>query len=136
MNELFTSIYNKYNSDTSHGAYTNVSGKFYLNYVPQGTSPPFIVYFSVSDINEVDFGEERQDFTIQFNLFSQNYSATEAGTILGNLKSLFDDCSLTVTDWRHITFSRGNTYPNNDFSQDPPVHGYSVEYEVMIEKTK
>jgi hypothetical protein len=52
------------------------------------------------------------------------------------LKSLFDVCSLTVTDWRHIVFKRGNTYPNNDFDRDPPINGYSVEYEVIIEKAR
>ena len=136
MNELYTAIYNKFSNATTHGAYTNVGGRFYLNHAPQGATLPFIVYWSVSDIADMDFGEEQEDFTIQFDIFSQNNSATEAGTILGNLKSLFDNCSLTVTGWRHITFSRQNTYPNNDFTESPPVHGYSVEYDVLIEKTK
>ena len=136
MNELFTAIYNKYNDDTSHGAYTNMGGRFYLNKAPQNATFPYCVYFEVVEVSEVDFTENREDFTIQFNVFSQNNSATEAGTILGNMKSLFDDCSLTVTDWSHIHMQRRNVYPNNDFGQSPPIQGYSIEYDVLIEKTK
>lgn len=136
MNALFQAIYNKYNSDTAHGAYTNVSGRFYHNNAPQKSDLPFIVYFAVDDINEVDFGEEKEDFLIQFNIFSQNNSAEEAGNILTNLKSLFDECDLTVTDWRHVYMQRARVIPNNDFSQVPPVHGYSIDYNILIEKTK
>ena len=136
MIELYEAIYNKFNNSTGHGAYTNVGGRFYLNHAPQGATLPYIVYWQVADIADQDFGEEQEDFTIQFDIFSQNNSATEAGTILGNVKSLLDDCALTVTGWRHVTFSRGNTYPNNDFTETPPIHGFSIEYEVMIEKTK
>jgi hypothetical protein len=136
MNELCQAVYNHFNASTGHGAYTSVSGRFYLNHAPQGASFPFVVYFEVTDSNDMDFAEEREDFLLQFNIFSQNNSALEAGNILTNLKSLFDECSLTVTNWRHIQFSRANVYPNNDFDEVPPVHGYSVEYNVLIEKTK
>ena len=136
MNELFQALYNKYNANTSHGAYTNMGGRFYLNKAPQNATFPYCVYFSVIDIAEVDFGEEKEDFTIQFNVFSQNNSASEAGTILGNMKSLFDDCSLTVTGWRHVYMQRVNVIPNNDFAQDTPIQGYSIEYDILIEKTK
>ena len=68
MNSLYKAIYNKYNADTGHGAYTNVEGRFYHNYAPQEATFPYIVYFSVTDINDIDFGEEREDFTIQFNI--------------------------------------------------------------------
>ena len=101
MNNVRKAIYDKYTSSTGHGAYTNVAGRFYYGKAPQEATFPYIVFFDVSNINDVDFGEEREDLLVQFNVFSQNNSPTESETILTNLRSLFDDCSLTVTDWRH-----------------------------------
>ena len=136
MNNVRKAIYNKYNASTGHGAYTNVEGRFYYGKAPQSATFPYIVFFDVADVNEVDFTDEREDLTLQFNIFSQNNSPTQAETILTGLRSLFDDCSLTVTDWRHLYMQRQNTYPNNDYAQVPPVHGFSIEYDVLIEKAK
>jgi len=136
MNLLFQAVYNKFNSNTSHGAYTGIGGRFYLNAAPQSAIFPYCVYFSVTDDNELDFSDEREDFLLQFNIFSQNNSALEAGQILNDFESLFDNCSLTVTGWRHLQFQRGNIYPNGDYEQDPPIQGYSVEYNVLLEKAR
>jgi len=97
---------------------------------------PYCVYFEIVDIQDVDFGEYKEEITAQFNVFSQNSSATEAGIILSCFKDLFDDCSLTVTNWRHVYMQRKSIYPNNDFDQDPPIQGYSIEYDMLIEKNK
>jgi len=136
MNALQIAIYNKFNANTGHGAYTGVSGRFYLNVAPQGVTFPYVVYFEVTDIDDLNFTDELQEHLIQFNCFSQNNSALEAGQIFDNLKRLFDNCSLTVTDWRHIGFQRALTIPNNDFSQVPPIHGYSIQYDVLLERDK
>ena len=108
----------------------------YHNKAPQGATFPYCVYFSVSDIDDLDFSEEHEDFLIQFNIFSQNNSAVEAGDLLETLKTMFDNCSLTVTGWRHLQFQRSLTLPNNDFEQVHPVPGYSVEYDVLLEKAR
>jgi len=136
MNEVFTAIYNKYNNSTGHGAYTNLGGRFYHNIAPQSAMFPYCVYFEIVDIQDVDFGEYKEEITAQFNVFSQSSSATEAGIILSCFKDLFDDCSLTVTNWRHVYMQRKSIYPNNDFDQDPPIQGYSIEYDMLIEKNK
>ena len=97
---------------------------------------PYAVYFSVSNIDELDFTDEREDFIIQFNIFSENNSSLEKGQILENFKSLWDDCILNVTDWSHINFQRSLVLENNDFTQSPPIQGYSVQYDVLIEKQR
>ena len=134
MNELFTAIYNELT--TVNSLNTAVGGRIYLGFAPQRSSFPFCVFDSVVGVTEEDFGEERSDFLIQFDIFSQKNSADEAGDVLGYLKTLMDNASLTVTGWSQVTFSRGNEYRNNDFTQTPPVHGYSIEYNCIIEKTK
>jgi len=108
----------------------------YLGHAPQETIFPYCVYFSVSDIDELDFSEEREDFLLQFNIFSQNNSSLEAGNLLNSLETMFNNCSLTVTGWRHLQFKQGLVFKNNDFTQTPPIQGYSVEYEVLLEKSR
>lgn len=136
MNSLFQAIYNKFSATTTTGFYNSVSGRMYPNFAPQGATFPYCVYFSVNDDNDLDFSEEREDFLLQFNIFSQNYSVLEAGNMLESLKAMFDNCSLTVTGWRHLQFQRGQIYPNGDYAQVPPIHGYSVEYNVLLEKER
>jgi hypothetical protein len=136
MNSLFTAIYNRFQTTTGSGFYNDVSGRMYLNHASQGATFPYCVYFEVSAVDELDFTDEREEFAIQFNIFSQKNSAQEAGTLLESLKTMFDDCSLTVTGWRHLQFQRNFTMPNNDFSQSPPVIGYSVEYDIILEKAR
>lgn len=136
MNPLFKGIYNHFSATTTTGFYNDISGRLYLNVAPQETTFPYCVYFSVSDIDELDFSDEQEDFLIQFNIFSQNNSALEAGNLLESLKTMFDNCDLTVTDWNHLRFQRNSVYPNNDFSQVTPIQGYSVDYDVLLEKRK
>lgn len=136
MNSLFKSIWNQFSATTTTGFYNDVSGRMYLNNAPQESAFPYCVYFSVSDIDDLDFSDEHEDFTIQFNIFSQNNSALEAGSLLESLKTMFDDCSLTVTGWNHLRFARDSVIPNNDFSQVPPIQGYSIDYDVLLEKQR
>ena len=136
MNALFKAIWNRFATTTGSGFYNDISGRMYLNKASQAASFPYCVYFSVSDIDDLDFSEEHEDFLIQFNIFSQNNSAVEAGDLLETLKTMYDNCSLTVTGWRHLQFQRSLVMPNNDFSQVPPIHGYSIEYEALLEKAR
>ena len=136
MNLLFQAIYNHFSATTDSGFYNDVSGRMYPNFASQGATFPYCVYFSVTDDNDLDFTDEHEDFLLQFNIFSQNNSALEAGNLLESLKTMFDNCSLTVTGWRHLQFQRGNIYPNGDYEQSPPIQGYSVEYNVLLEKAR
>jgi len=136
MNPLFKAIYNHFSMTTTGALWADVSGRFYLYKAPQETTYPYIVYFPVFEETEYNFSDEHDEYTLQFNIFSKNNSSSEAGDILEDLKTTFDDCSLTVTDWRHITFDRRRTLPNNDLADVPPVFGYSVEYDCLLEKEK
>lgn len=136
MNVLFAAIWDRFATTTGSGFYNDISGRMYHNKAPQGATFPYCVYFSVSDVDELNFSDEQEDFLIQFNVFSQKNSAIEAGTLLESLKTMFDNCNLTVTDWRHIGFQRDFVIPNNDPTQDPPIMGYSVQYNALIEQER
>ena len=136
MNALFQGIWNRFAATTTTGFYNDVSGRMYHGKAKQETSFPYCVYFEVTDTDELDFSDEREEFLIQFNIFTQNNSALQAGNLLESLKTMFDNCSLTVTNWRHLNFQRDFVMPNNDFEQDPPIHGYSIQYNVLLEKAR
>lgn len=136
MNSLFRGIYDRFSATTTTGFYNDVSGRMYHNVAPQESAFPYCVYFSVDDIDDLDFTDEHEDFTIQFNIFSQNNSALETGNLLESLKTMFDNCNLTVTGWNHLQFQRDNVTPNNDFGQVPPVQGYSISYDVLLERSR
>lgn len=136
MNALFKAIWDQFAATTTTGFYNEVSGRMYHNVAPQQAPFPYAVYFSVSDVDELDFTDEREDFLIQFNIFTQDNSALPAGNLLESLKTMYDNASLTVTDWRHLKFQRDFVIPNNDFSQVPPIQGYSVQYNALLEKER
>lgn len=136
MNALFAGIWDHFSATTGSGFYNDLSGRMYLNHAPQESVFPYCVYFSVTDFDDLDFTDEREEFLMQFNVFSENNSALEAGNLLESLKTMFDNCALTVTNWRHLQFQRRLTMPNNDFAQVPPIHGFSVEYDVLLEKAR
>ena len=136
VNAIFQAVWDRFGTTTGSGLYNDLSGRMFHNKAPQEASFPYCVYFAVSDLSDVDFGEDHEEMLLQFNIYSQNNSALEAGNLFESLKTMFDDCTLTVTGWNHIEFSRNLTYPIGDYDQVPSVHGYSVEYDVMIEKKR
>lgn len=134
MNGLFKAIWNHFATTTASGFYNDISGRLRHNRARQGDTFPYCVYFSVSDVDDLDFTDEHEDFLIQFNIFTQKNSAEQAGDLLEALKTMFDNCSLTVTNWRHLGFQRQWVVPNDDYSQDTPIMGYAVQYSVLLEK--
>ncbi len=136
MNGLFKAVWERFSATTGSGFYNDISGRLYHNIAPQQATFPYCVYFSISDLDDLDFSDEYEDFIIQFNIFSQNNSALEAGELLESLKDMFDNCDMTVTGWNHLQFQRSAIYPNNEFNRVPPVQGYSVEYDVLLQKQR
>jgi len=135
MNALYTAIYNLFKA-TPHNDFYNAVNGLYLHKAPQGTDYPYCVYFPVSATNDLDFTDEKENFLVQFNIFSQSNSASEAGDILGYLKDLYDNCSLNVSGWNPLKFQRDFVIPFNDLEQEPPIYGYSVQYTCLLEKAR
>ena len=130
-------VYDKVTADpTLQGLITDGAGgyRLYPDVVPRGTTIENAITFT--NIITTDVYPAVESRTIQFNIFSQNNSALEAGNLLESLKTMFDNVSLTVTGWRHLQFQRDSVTPNNDFKQVPPVQGYSIDYNVLLEKLR
>lgn len=94
LNNLLTAIMTKF-SGSSLASY--VGNRIYLDAAPDGAQFPYVVFFIVSGNQEKTFTEHYTNTLIQFSLFSASSSATEITTMYGYLKSLFDECSLTIT---------------------------------------
>ena len=94
MNSLLTAIMTKTAGSALSAA---VGGRIYLDEAPEGTEFPYVVFFVVSAVPEKTFTEEYADSLIQFSLFSTSQSAAEITAMYADLKSLFDECSLTLS---------------------------------------
>ena len=75
---------------------TYVGGRVYLDEAPEGVVFPYVVFFIVSGVPDRTFTERYTDTLIQFSLFSTSSGAMEITTMYANLKTLFDECALTI----------------------------------------
>jgi len=116
--------------------YNLLSGRLYHVKAPQGATYPYCVYWMVTGDDDLNFTDENQIIQIQFDIVTQNSSALSAGAILDAMFYMFDDCTLTITGYRHLYMIRDWTIPNNDLTEVPPIMGYSVQYDVEIERAK
>jgi len=113
---------------------TAVGGRIHLDQAPQGCEFPYVVWFVVNDTPEYPGGKTMEGVLIQFSIFSANSSAVEITGILANLRTLFDDCSLTITGSTLVYFIRRNltTMVENieTATGEQSVKHYSQEYEI------
>ncbi len=94
MLNLLTAIKSKFSGSALS---TDVDGRIYLDQAPENCQCPYVVYFIVSGVQDKTFTEHYTNTLIQFSLFSASEGATEISTIYRDLKTLFDECSMTIT---------------------------------------
>lgn len=136
MTNLITAIVSK----TANSALsTSVGGRIYLDQAQQEAEFPYIVFFVVSDTPNYTFKFDHEEVLIQFSIFSTSQSASEISTIYNNLKSLFDDCALTITGNTLVHFWRENLTTMIDNIDTPAgtvgVKHWAVDYSVRMEAT-
>jgi hypothetical protein len=136
MNYLKAAIYTKFTAKIGAvypAVYTSVGGRFYYEDAPEDTAFPFIVY-TIDDYEaDYTFTSEFAEVEVCFDIYSSASSSSEVDTILSNLRTLFDDCSLSISGYRLVRFR---------FDKVTALHNmidsrwrYSVRYEILIEKT-
>jgi hypothetical protein len=124
MNNLLTAIYGK----TSGSALsTYVGDRIYLDEVRQDIVLPYVVFFIVSGMPDKTFTEHYTDTMIQFSLFSDDESGTEIQTMYGNLKTLFDECALTITGSTLVWMRESNL---TTMVEDGVKH-WAIDYELL-----
>lgn len=105
MKNLLTAIYTRFTTGTP-AIYTDLGGRLYLAEAPQEATLPYCVYDMIVDVPEYYFDFRHENATIQFALYTDDGSATNILTYSGHLKTLYDNCSLTITGYSHIDFDR------------------------------
>lgn len=129
----------------SNAFFTSIGGRFYYDEAPQirkgqKQNYPYCVYFFINEGYEFQFVEEYERVLIQFNIYSDSYSATEAEIILQNLKDLFDwgeggeSNVLTVVGYNQIFFRRD--FVNIERFDTDKVWQVAVQYTLMMEKDR
>ena len=89
----------------SKGIYGKLSGsalashigtRMYGGRAKQGAAYPYVVYLIPSDVPDPTFSSNYEDYLIQFSLFSSTSSSTEVKNMYTDLKTLYDDCTMTI----------------------------------------
>jgi len=131
VKELLKDIYSIYNAG---GDLKDNTTGLYLVEAPQGAAEPFVVYQIISAAPDYYFGGELlEDLLLQFDIISENNSATEAVDLYDDLKAMYDDTNLTVTGYGHVLLSRSRY----DLIRHPEdnIWRINVDYDVLLEKT-
>ena len=115
----------------------DIGGRFYDTQAPEGAEYPYVVYMIVSDVPDKTFTEDFEDVVIQFSLFSSASGSTEVEKMFTDLKTLYDECSMTITGSTLLRMKRtiatlmveDHTTPSGTVE----VWHYAVDYEVLLE---
>jgi len=135
MKALLDGIYTLFTAapgGTYNTFYVAVGGRMYLARAKQGETIPYVTYHLITDTNDWNFSHDFETALIQFNIF--HTSSTSAGTILGYLETLYDDCTLSVTGWTNVFMQR-------EFTQlirfdEENLWMYVVQYRVLLQKVR
>lgn len=132
MKNLSTAIYSKASgSDFS----SDIGGRLFKGRAPQGAEYPYAVFFVVTNRPEKTFSENYEDAIIQFSLFSTASGTTEIEDIYTHLKTLYDECTLSITDATLVWMQRDNAVflaeDHTTPSGTAQVFAYHVDYSIL-----
>ena len=136
MKKLSEGIYTLF---TGSAFATDVGNRLFKGQAPDGSDFPYSVYLFISDVPEYTFSEAYENVMVQFSIFSSAASSAEIEDALTHLKSLYDDCALSVTGYATVWMRRtGGTLPGKEEHTTPAgtqnIWIAHVEYEVYLSK--
>ena len=135
MNELFKAIYGHFTEEIEavhNDFYIGIGGRLYYGQAPQEGAKPYAVFFGVSSVPNDTFSETIDDISIQFNIYSDLRSFTEAGSLQKKCRALYDGVTLEVVGSRDITLMRSLSVPAWKENEDTWIT--SIEFENLIQE--
>jgi hypothetical protein len=130
-NDVIKGVYAKWFAESG----IILAQRLFYKKVPQGTALPYADVDIATAVYDQNFNEEADEFTILLRIFDDDRS--DAGDLCDTLTTIFDNCSLTVTGWRHLSMEREFVEPIDDLeNMQAPVYGWAIQYSVMVEKNK
>jgi hypothetical protein len=113
--------------------YNDVSGRFYYRRA-ESDDYPRVIFYRVSSIPDNAFAKTGESVLVQFDLFSMaSAGKTEIETMETHLKSLYDDCTLTLSSNTLVGFRRTNTVGPMDEELDALPDGSTTIYHTVVE---
>lgn len=141
MKNFYTALMTKFNATVagSHNSFwTDINGRLFQGIAPEGTIYPYVVFSHINNNQADTFSKKMDDIVIQFSIFSDKSSPVEVHDAMTHLKSLFDDCSFSVTGGTLVSFYRLNDgLEPNEVTTSSGVQiiwHYHVDYKVIIER--
>ena len=134
MKELFAALYTKFKSG-GNSFYTALSGRLHLFNAPQNETLPYAVYSKPTGDTDYNFTNTFDYPQIQFDIFSDavEQDATEILNLRNYCSALFDDCTLTVTNYDFLKMERAfEVGPIKEI--DMEVWRYTIAYDIWLEK--
>ena len=137
MKNLFTAITTLFTTapgGVHNDFYDDIGGRLYEGQATEGAEYPYAVMMLIADTPEKTFTEDFENVLIQFSLFSTAFSATEVHDMFTHLKTLFDECALTITGSTLVWMKRVNATLMVDEITTLPgtqkVWHYAVDFEI------
>jgi len=119
---------------------TLINGQIYYGKAPFGTRFPYVVFSRMAGYPGFTFTEEYDFPTIQFSAFSATpTSSNEVHDIAEAIKSLYNECSLTISGstliWMRLQSDVG-PIDDDSISQDGADGGWAchLDFECMVSK--
>ena len=130
MEVLLKGIYAKKAGSTLN---TAIGGRLYVGSAPQKITFPYVVYDIITNttmgVLQDTTGEE---ITLQFSIFSNKKTVAEINTLFENLKTVYDECSLTITGYTHMRMFRNFSSLIRDVENN--IWAYHIEYTIWMWK--
>lgn len=107
MKNFYTALMTYFNIETAgihNDFYNDIGGRLYQGEAPEKAEYPYCVYLHIVDTQIDTFKNKMDDIIIQFSIFSDKSSSTEVHDAMTHLKSLFDDCVLTISNGTLVYF--------------------------------
>lgn len=135
MKQLTTAIFGKLAGSALN---TAIGGRLFKGRAPEATVYPYAVFYLVSDTPADTFTDKIDNVLVQFSLFSETPSSSEVEDLYTHLKTLYDDCSLTVAGRTVIWMVRENAMLMVEDDTTPAGAGqvwhYAVDYNIIEQR--
>jgi len=114
----------------------HIANRMFKGRAPEGAEYPYIVYLIVSNSPEKTFSEDFENTIIQFSIFSSASGSTEVEDIYTDLKTLYDECAMTIAGstllvWMKRTNATLMVEDHTVKAGTVQVWHYAVDYEVL-----
>lgn len=135
MKNLTTAIFAKATSSTFLNA---LNGRLFKQRAPDASDYPYAIFQIISDVPEKTFSEDMEDVVLQFRLFSDTSGSTEVENLYTYLRSLYDECSLSITGstlvWCRRIFSAPFDEDHTTKTGVVHVFGYQADYSILTNR--